>query len=436
MFYYARSDTHYLLYIYDMVRNELISKSDRSNPETDYIGRVLQKSKDLALSRYEHPSFDSQTGEGSRGWYNMILRNPTPLPSENFAVFKAVWKWRDDVARREDESPPFVLPVAVTTDIARVLPPDAKALHALLPNNAYLARANLNELWSVIQNARAEGRNGPSLLQFLGKPSRTSPNTRAAIETPSQSIISTTTDDGSRPASLSVSQLFGTMAISSLWEEAAASLQESKDYIILPWQRFIQNASSKGGPADLVGDHEDAGTDEERMEVEKPAKVDGPAPDDDGEFTLRRGGKRKAPWNENTEQMAETANSDSQSEPDSSEELENSATLGELEDNLGSGDEILLDDDRDMQQMKIKNNKGRKSSKTAAKRNARGAAATATPEPFDYSKAGSILRADRRAAPEAGSRTFDPYSKTGEDGPKAARKAPPIHGGRSATFKK
>lgn len=38
MFFYARSDTHFLLYIYDMIRNELVEKSDRSTPETDLIG--------------------------------------------------------------------------------------------------------------------------------------------------------------------------------------------------------------------------------------------------------------------------------------------------------------------------------------------------------------------------------------------------------------
>ncbi|CRK15972.1 hypothetical protein BN1723_010880, partial [Verticillium longisporum] len=45
MFYYARSDTHYLLYIFDRIRNELLDASDRSKPETDIIQQVLQKSK-------------------------------------------------------------------------------------------------------------------------------------------------------------------------------------------------------------------------------------------------------------------------------------------------------------------------------------------------------------------------------------------------------
>ncbi|WP_374759170.1 hypothetical protein, partial [Salmonella enterica] len=53
MLYYARSDTHYLLYIYDKVRNELVMKSDRGNPGTEYIETALQKSKVQSLSRYE-----------------------------------------------------------------------------------------------------------------------------------------------------------------------------------------------------------------------------------------------------------------------------------------------------------------------------------------------------------------------------------------------
>ena len=60
--------------------------------------------------------------------------------------------------------------------------------------------------------------------------------------------------------------------------------------------------------------------------------------------------------------------------------------------------------------------------------------------PFDYTKAASVMHANRGQAQQGGQReqkkVFDPYSKTGDDGLKGARKAPPVRGERSATFKK
>lgn len=45
MFNYARSDTHFLLFIYDHLRNELVEKSGFSSGEGGLIAQVLEKSK-------------------------------------------------------------------------------------------------------------------------------------------------------------------------------------------------------------------------------------------------------------------------------------------------------------------------------------------------------------------------------------------------------
>ena len=64
LFEYARADTHFLLYVYDNMRNELVEKSDFSNPERNKVQEVLQKSKETALQRYEHPIYDTELGLG------------------------------------------------------------------------------------------------------------------------------------------------------------------------------------------------------------------------------------------------------------------------------------------------------------------------------------------------------------------------------------
>ncbi|CRK37946.1 hypothetical protein BN1708_020414, partial [Verticillium longisporum] len=70
----------------------------------------------------------------------------------------------------------------------------------------------------------------------------------------------------------------------------------------------------------------------------------------------------------------------------------------------------------------------RKAAKEAKKQ---AKAAAGAPEAFDYSNASSVLHAGRNAGGGVQKERFDPYSKTGEDGPKGARKAPPLHGNRS-----
>lgn len=49
---YAREDTHYLLYIYDRMRNELIR---RSNAQSNLINLVLTNSRHVSLKLYIKP---------------------------------------------------------------------------------------------------------------------------------------------------------------------------------------------------------------------------------------------------------------------------------------------------------------------------------------------------------------------------------------------
>lgn len=50
MIKYAREDTHYLLYVYDLMKNELIQRGNQSN---NLLLAVLNRSRDLCLKRYE-----------------------------------------------------------------------------------------------------------------------------------------------------------------------------------------------------------------------------------------------------------------------------------------------------------------------------------------------------------------------------------------------
>ena len=71
MLNYARSDTHYLLYIYDRMRNELITKSD---PTTlNFLRVTIERSAETSLKTYKKFVYD-ENGEGPGGYKWLQLK--------------------------------------------------------------------------------------------------------------------------------------------------------------------------------------------------------------------------------------------------------------------------------------------------------------------------------------------------------------------------
>ncbi|KAL1800132.1 hypothetical protein ACET3X_000474 [Alternaria dauci] len=167
LFEYARADTHFLLYVYDNMRNELVEKSDFSNPEKNKIQDVLQKSKETALQRYEHPVYDMEMGLGTAGWYKLISRTPVQFTPQQFAVFRAVHRWRDELSRKEDESPLFIMPNHAVFSVARTIPANKAALFNAIQQVTHIIRAHADELVAVIAKAKEEGVGGPELHNML-----------------------------------------------------------------------------------------------------------------------------------------------------------------------------------------------------------------------------------------------------------------------------
>ncbi|KAM4056549.1 3'-5' exonuclease domain-containing protein [Hirsutella rhossiliensis] len=408
MMYYARSDTHYLLYIYDRLRNELISASDRTNPEKDYISRALQRSKELALSRHEHLDYNEETGQGPRGWYNFILKQAhLAFDGEQFAMFRALWKWRDATARKEDESPNFVLAQSSIISVARVNPPDVKALHSLLPLTAPLARARFNEIWDRVQEAKARG--GPSVLHFFA-----SMASDPALK-PGSSY--TLIDKSGLPdfegeivaRNMSRSQLFGNMPISTRWEETQQASEGQADCIPFPWQRFVQTA--------MEAMNKNAKVETSKVDAEALQQAH------DEEFTLKRGRKRKSAA---VEEGGGGGNDD--------DEASDSATKAQRKKDRKLREQLKqVQGKRNDDRLKRKAKKQRKKDQKI-KEKAQKSAET----PFDYSNAASVMHAGRDSGlvVRGAKKAFDPYAKTGDDGLKGARRAPPVRGERSATFKK
>ena len=151
------------------MRNELVAKSDFSNPEKNKVQDVLGKSKETALQRYEHPIYDSALGLGPVGWYKLISRTPVQFTPQQFAVFRAVHKWRDDLSRAEDESPFFIMPNHAVFTLARLMPADKPALYNAIQHVSHIVRTKADQLVGIIAAAKEEGLNGPELASVLQK---------------------------------------------------------------------------------------------------------------------------------------------------------------------------------------------------------------------------------------------------------------------------
>lgn len=203
MFDYARSDTHYLLHIFDHLRNELVQNSTPKNNLIDY---VLKKSKEEASQVYERPVYDAATGQGAGGWYDYLSRGSAPQSKEQFAVFRAVHQWRDEVARAEDEGVQCVFPKHVLFKLANVMPLDQGTLLRTLSPVTPLTRARASDLLEVIKKAKAEGATGPEWRDFM-KPSKSA----TLVDAP-EGLLTPPIQETDYPttAPYEVSQLWGT----------------------------------------------------------------------------------------------------------------------------------------------------------------------------------------------------------------------------------
>ncbi|KAG8624517.1 hypothetical protein KVT40_007584 [Elsinoe batatas] len=167
LFDYARSDTHFLLYIYDNMRNELLDRSDPNKPEEDKIADVLQRSKEVALQTYNHPIYDVERGLGPVGWYRMLARTPALLSREQFAVFRAVHEWRDRVAREQDDSVHYVLANHNLFNIAKEIPLERAKLLSVAQPVTQTLRLRADEVLAVIKAAKDRAPNEAEMKDTL-----------------------------------------------------------------------------------------------------------------------------------------------------------------------------------------------------------------------------------------------------------------------------
>lgn len=148
---YAQSDTHYLLYIYDIMRNNLLDAKSLEYP--DAMRETLKRSEETCLIKYMRPIYDAENGGGNGGWAKIIQRLPEVLSEENISVLRAVHGWRDHIARQEDESPHYVLPKHMLLNLTRIMPITPKDVINQCNPTPVLVKLYANEISKIIENA-------------------------------------------------------------------------------------------------------------------------------------------------------------------------------------------------------------------------------------------------------------------------------------------
>ncbi|KAM7412137.1 hypothetical protein PAMA_021883 [Pampus argenteus] len=145
MVQYARTDTHYLLYIYDSMRAQLL---DFNHGQPGLLQSVWNKSKDISLKKYVKPIYTEES------YLELQRKQKRSFNTQQHAAFRLLFAWRDKLARQEDESTGFVLPTHMMIKISEELPKEPQGIIACCNPVPPLVRQQVNELHLLVQEAR------------------------------------------------------------------------------------------------------------------------------------------------------------------------------------------------------------------------------------------------------------------------------------------
>ncbi|KAK9238695.1 ribonuclease H-like domain-containing protein [Lipomyces kononenkoae] len=140
---YARSDTHFLLNIYDKLRNKLLASG------ADKLESVLSSSRKECKQRYERLAYDYEQGSSPGGWKS--LSEKWAVTEEMMPMLKAITQWRDFMARKHDDSVNYVLPNRAIFGILKSKPVSVPGVIGIIGKNISEAvKENVDELLKII----------------------------------------------------------------------------------------------------------------------------------------------------------------------------------------------------------------------------------------------------------------------------------------------
>lgn len=148
MLRYAREDTHYLLYVGDLLKEMLVSAQFGGLEGQDSLLEVFKRSRDICLKLYEKEiTIDTSYLQVYGLWEKQFQ-------AEQLAVLDGLYSWRDQVARTEDESTGYVLPNHLLLKLAEEMPDNVKKLRCMLSGRHPLITQNIATIVAIICKSR------------------------------------------------------------------------------------------------------------------------------------------------------------------------------------------------------------------------------------------------------------------------------------------
>ena len=141
---YAREDVHYLIYIYEKMKQDLKTKGAGE----DLLTAVWNNSRLVCLKRYRIPPITAESH------LELYRRSKEIFNERQLHALKELFAWRNRVAREEDESNGFVLPNHMMLKMADVLPRETQGILACCSPVPPLVRQHLLHLHGIILKAR------------------------------------------------------------------------------------------------------------------------------------------------------------------------------------------------------------------------------------------------------------------------------------------
>lgn len=161
MLRYAREDTHYLLYICDIMKIKLSSMPKESENSDTPLTEVYKRSYDVCRQLYEKELLSENS------YLHIYGLQGAGLNAQQLAVVAGLCEWRDVIARADDESTGYVLPNRTLIEIAKQLPTTAAKLRRLLKSKHSYIERYMGPVLSIIQNSMQNAANFEAIAQKL-----------------------------------------------------------------------------------------------------------------------------------------------------------------------------------------------------------------------------------------------------------------------------
>ncbi|EDV93320.1 exosome component 10 [Drosophila grimshawi] len=156
---YARQDTHYLIYIYERLVNDLLQSEQG---QSHSLRMVYQQSTDICKKRYTKPYI------GPDSHLDLVRKTKRSFDNRQLYALRGIFTWRDATARQEDESYGYVLPNHMMLQIAESLPREMQGILACCNPIPPLVRQQLHTLHQIVLRAREQSLIKPILEASCG----------------------------------------------------------------------------------------------------------------------------------------------------------------------------------------------------------------------------------------------------------------------------